>query len=104
MTMKTIEIPKAKLEALCRKWRIKRLELFGSVLRGQAKPGSDIDLLVEFEPDERWSLMDLARAELEFASLFGRQVDLVDKNSLRRSANWIRRHAILESAEVIYAA
>ena len=93
-----------ELAALCRKWRISRLSLFGSALSGQFRPDSDIDLLAEFEPGEQWSLMDLVRAEAEFAGLFGRHVDLVDRSSLQRSANWIRRNAILKSAEVIYAA
>jgi predicted nucleotidyltransferase len=57
--------------------------------------------LVEFEPDEQWSLVDLARAEEEFSSLFGRRVELVERKSLERSANWIRRDAILQSTEVV---
>ena len=104
MTMRTVEVPNEELRTLCHKWRINRLALFGSALTGQLHPDSDIDLLVEFEPGEQWSLMDLVRAEAEFASLFGRHVDLVDKSSLQRSSNWMRRDAILNTAEVIYAA
>ncbi|MBI2889992.1 MAG: nucleotidyltransferase domain-containing protein [Nitrospirae bacterium] len=104
MTLGTLEVSSEALRTLCRKWRIHRLALFGSALTRQLGPNSDIDLLVEFEPDERWSLMDLVRAEAEFADLFDRRVDLVDKNNLQRSSNWIRRDAILKSAEVIYAA
>ncbi len=63
----------------------------------------DIDLLAEFEPDEEWSLTDLARAEEEFSLLLGRKVDLVDRKNLERSANLICRDAILNSAEVVYA-
>ncbi len=98
------EVSVEDLGALCLKWRISRLALFGSALSGQLGPDSDIDLLVEFEPEEQWSLLDLVRAEAEFADLFGRRVDLVDKRSLERSSNWIRRREILESAEEIYAA
>jgi uncharacterized protein len=98
------EVSYEEMRALSRKWRINRLSVFGSALSGQLRPDSDIDLLVEFEPDEEWSLMDLIRAEAEFAAVFGRRVDLVDKNSLERSSNWIRRDAILKTAEVIYAA
>jgi hypothetical protein len=87
---------------MCRKWKIRRLELFGSARSGRLRPDSDIDLLAEFEPDEQWSLMDLARAEEEFSLLFGRAVDLVDRKGLERSANWIRRDAILRSTEVVY--
>lgn len=104
MTARTLPVSDKELRVLCRKWRIHRLALFGSAKRGQLRPDSDIDLLVEFETGERWSLMDLVRAEAEFADLFGRRVDLVDKSNLQRSSNWIRRDAILKSAEVIYAA
>jgi uncharacterized protein len=104
MNIGTIEISNEKLEALCIKWRIRRLALFGSARSGQLGPESDIDLLADFDPGEQWSLMDLAHAEAEFANVFGRRVDLVDKHSLQRSPNWIRRDAILGSAEEIYAA
>ncbi len=92
------------LKDLCRKWKICRLALFGSARTGLLGPESDVDLLADFEPDETWSLMDLARAEEDFAGLIGRRVDLVDRASLQRSANRFRRDAILNSAEVIYAA
>ena len=71
---------------------------------GQVGPESDIDLLADFEPDEQWSLMDLVRAQEEFSRLLGRKVDLVERKSLERSANFIRREAILNSTEVVYAA
>jgi hypothetical protein len=98
------EISSQALRTLCRKWKIRRLELFGSAHTGQLRPESDIDFLAEFEPGEQWSLMDLVRAEEEFSLLFGRSVDLVDRKSLEKSANWIRRDAILRSTEVIYGA
>lgn len=104
MKIANIDLSDLTLRALCRKWKIQRLELFGSARTGQLGPDSDIDLLAEFEPDEQWSLMDLARAEDEFASLFGRRVDLVDRKNLERSENWIRRDAILRSAELVYGA
>jgi predicted nucleotidyltransferase len=98
------EVPEQALEGICRKWKIRRLELFGSARTGRIGPYSDIDLLAEFEPDEQWSLMDLARAEEEFSRLLGRKVDLVDRKNLERSANLIRRDAILTATEVVYAA
>ena len=104
MTLADIQIREEALKALCRKWKIRRVELFGSALRGDMTPESDVDLLVEFEPDEEWSLMDLAKAQGEFSRLLNRRVDIVDRANLRRSANWIRREAILSSAEVIYGA
>ncbi|MBI4320958.1 MAG: nucleotidyltransferase domain-containing protein [Chloroflexi bacterium] len=104
MRTRALEISNEELGALCRKWRINRLALFGSALSDELRPDSDVDLLVDFERGERWSLMDLVRAEEEFAVLFGRHVDLVDRSSLQRSRNWIRREAILGTAEVIYDA
>lgn len=104
MRIGDVEVPDEALGEMCRKWKIRRLELFGSARTGRLGPDSDIDLLAEFEADEQWSLMDLAGAEEEFALLFGRRVDLVDRKSLERSANWIRRDAILNSTEVVYAA
>jgi uncharacterized protein len=102
MRIGDIEVQDSAVATLCRKWKIRRLELFGSARTGQLGPDSDIDLLAEFEEAEQWSLMDLARAEQEFSLLFGREVDLVDRKNLQRSTNWIRRNAILSSAEAIY--
>lgn len=103
MRIGDMEVSDQALREICRKWKIRRLELFGSAQTGHFGPGSDIDLLAEFEADEQWSLMDLARAEEEFSLLFGRNVDLVDRKNLERSANMIRRDAILNSTELVYA-
>jgi len=103
MKIGKIEVPEAGLRALCGKWRIRRLAVFGSVLTPDFGPDSDIDLPVEFEPGEQWSLMDLVRAERDFAGLLGRRVELVERASLERSRNWIRRNSILSSAEVVLA-
>lgn len=104
MQIGMVKINKRKLHYLCRKWRIVKLEVFGSVLRKDFHSESDIDLLVTFAPDARWSLMQLYEAEREFTALFGRRVELVPRSGIERSANYIRRRAILESAEIIYAA
>jgi predicted nucleotidyltransferase len=104
MRIGDIEVSDEALRDMCRKWKIRRLELFGSARSGRLGPNSDIDFLAEFDADEQWSLMDLARAQEEFSTLLGRRVDLVDRKNLERSANLIRRDAILNSAEVVYAA
>ena len=104
MRIGDIEVSDEALRDMCRKWKIRRLELFGSARSGRLGPSSDIDFLAEFDADEQWSLMDLARAQEEFSTLLGRRVDLVDRKNLERSANLIRRDAILNSAEVVYAA
>jgi predicted nucleotidyltransferase len=103
MRIGDIEVPKEAVQGICRKWKIRRLEVFGSARTGRLGPDSDVDLLAEFETDEQWSLMDLARAEEEFSLLLGRKVDLVDRKNLERSANLIRREAILGSTELVYA-
>ena len=97
-------IPTDRLAEYCRANGIKRLDLFGSALRADFGPESDVDLLVEFEPDRRLGLFDFVRIEQEFADLFGRKVDLVERLAVERSRNYIRRAAILESTETIYAA
>jgi len=104
MRIGALEVNEEAFRQVCRKWKISRLEIFGSARTGQLRPNSDIDLLVDFEPNEDWSLMDLARAEEDFSSLFGRRADLVVRRSLEKSANWIRREAILSSTEMVYVA
>lgn len=74
--------PPDKLNALCRRWKISKLCLFGSQARGDARPDSDVDLLVEYAPDADWSLFDVARLRDEMADLFGRPVDLVREGNI----------------------
>ena len=99
-----IAIPETALKEFCRRWEIAELALFGSVLREDFGPGSDIDLLVRFQPGARRSLFDLVDMEDELGELFGRKVDLVTRNAIENSRNYLRRSMILHSAEVIYAA
>ena len=99
-----IPIPTDRLAEYCRANGIARLDLFGSALRADFGPESDIDLLVEFEPDRTLGILDVVRIEQEFSEIFGRKVDLVERLAVERSRNYIRRAAILESTETIYAA
>jgi predicted nucleotidyltransferase len=85
----------------CRRWRVTELALFGSVLREDFRPDSDIDILVTFEPGAPWTLWDLSRMRIELEEIFGREVDLVEKKALR---NPFRRQAILANQHVVYAA
>ena len=96
-----IEIPMARLREFCRKWKIRELSLFGSVLREDFRPDSDVDVLVEFEPEHGWGLYDVVDMEDELRAMFGRDVDLVMKGGLR---NPIRRREILNTRRVLYAA
>ncbi len=95
-------VPQGSLAQLCRRWRIIELALFGSALGTDFRPDSDIDLLVTFAPDARWSGWDLVTIQDELRTLFGRQVDLVERAAVERSENWIRRRHILTHAEPLY--
>ena len=99
-----IDVPHERLEALCTRWQVAELALFGSALRADFAPDSDIDLLVRFRPEAKHTLLDLAEMEHELSDAFGRRTDLVERSAIERSPNYIRRRAILASAETIYAA
>jgi uncharacterized protein len=101
MVSRNVDIPRSEIEAFCHKWKIRELSLFGSVLREDFRPDSDIDVLVSFEPDAPWDLFHLVEMRDELIALFGRDVDLVEKEGLR---NPFRRRTILDTHEVIYAA
>lgn len=90
-----------QIASFCRRWMVAELALFGSVLRDDFCPESDVDVLVDFVPEAAWSLFDISRMRLELSSLLGRDADLVQVGGLR---NPFRRSAILSSREVIYAA
>ena len=99
-----IEISKEKITDFSRKWKIVELSLFGSVLRDDFRSDSDVDLLVTFSPDAEWSLLDHMAMEEELSAIFGRKVDLVSRRAIERSDNYIRRKAILETAQPYYVA
>ncbi|MEK7407933.1 MAG: nucleotidyltransferase domain-containing protein [Acidobacteriota bacterium] len=99
MVREEIHIPRGWLADFCRRWKIVELCLFGSVLREDFGPDSDLDLLVSFAPDADWSLLDHVAMEEELSGILRRKVDLVSRRAIERSANWIRRKAILDSAE-----
>jgi predicted nucleotidyltransferase len=100
----TIELPEGKIEEFCRRWRIAELALFGSALRPDHGPESDVDLLVTFESEAKWSLLDHVRMQDELREILKRDVDLVSRRGIENSRNRIWRRAILESARVIYGA
>ena len=89
------------IAAFCRKWRVTELCLFGSVLRDDFRPESDVDVLVSFEESARITLWDMSDMVVELENLLGRKVDLVEKSGLQ---NPYRRNEILSSCEVVYAA
>jgi predicted nucleotidyltransferase len=97
-----IEVPDEAVEQFCRKWKITQIEAFGSVLRDDFRPDSDIDLLVTFEPDSGTSLFDIVEMQDELTSLAGRKVDLHERAGVERSRNPFRKRSILSTAQVIY--
>jgi predicted nucleotidyltransferase len=99
-----VEIPAEWLRDYCERWRIVELSLFGSVLREDFREGSDVDVLVRFAEDADWRLGDLDAMEEEFVRMVGRPVDLVEREAVEESPNYIRRRAILGSLETIYGA
>jgi len=98
-----VQFSKKELAEFCRRWKVTRLSLFGSVLRPDFRPDSDVDVLVSFSDDVRYTLLDLARMERELEQIFGRKVDLVESSAIEQSRNYIRRKTILATAETVYA-
>jgi hypothetical protein len=94
-----INIRDEALAEVCRRYYVRELALFGSVLRDDFRDDSDIDVLVEFDPDARIGFFELARLQRELAAHFGRNVDVVPKRGL----NPVIRKSVLEAAEVLYA-
>ncbi len=99
-----IAIDQSRIAAYCREWKISTLELFGSVLRDDFGPTSDVDVLVTFEADAQWSLLDLVDMKAALEEIFQRDVDLLTRPAVEASRNPFRKSAILSSAEVFFAA
>lgn len=96
-----LEVSEDATASFCQRWKITEFALFGSILRDDFRPDSDVDVLVSFAPDSKWSLWDIIAMKEELETLFGREVDLVQKDFLR---NPFRRYEILSTKQVIYAA
>lgn len=96
-----IPIDHDQIADFCRRWKITELAFFGSVLRDDFRPDSDVDVLVTFAPDAQWSLFDLVEIQEALSEMLGRKVDLIEKRGLR---NPFRRYEILRTKEVVYAA
>jgi predicted nucleotidyltransferase len=95
-----VEVDKAELADLCRRYQVRDLSLFGSAARGEMRPDSDIDLLVEFLPNAQVGLVEHAGLMLDLERLLGRKVDLVSKNGLKPRI----RSSVLADARLVYAA
>ena len=100
MIQRQIHFPISEINQVCQRYRVRELALFGSALRDDFSDASDIDLLVEFDPEARVSFITLARMQRELSALLHRRVDLVPKRGLKPRI----RQSVLDSAEVVYAA
>ena len=96
-----ISVPPGRISDFCRKWKVTEFAVFGSVLRSDFRPESDVDVLVTFAPDAPWSYWDYPAMIEELEEMFGRRVDLVEKAAI---TNPFRRHEILTHRQVLYAA
>jgi uncharacterized protein len=99
-----IKVPKARIAEFCKRWNVSEFAIFGSALRADFRPDSDIDVLVSFVQGAKVSLFDMVLMQEELKQIFGRDVDLVSKRGVEHSRNYLRRKAILESAQVIHVA
>jgi predicted nucleotidyltransferase len=99
-----VALDRSRIAEFCRRWGVSRLAVFGSAVRVDFGPESDLDFLVSPQPGTVWSLLQLSVMRDELAALAGRHVDLVVRRAVERSPNWIRRKEILESAETVFAA
>jgi predicted nucleotidyltransferase len=98
-----LQVTEEQLADFCGRWQISELAIFGSILRDDFGPDSDVDMLVTFAPSADWSLLDHIQMKEELASIIGRDVDLVSKRAIDSSENWIRRKHIQRTAQVVYA-
>ena len=95
-----VQVDERKLADLCRTYGVRELSLFGSAVRGEMRPGSDIDLMVEFDPAARIGLLKFESLSEDLEALLGHKIDLVTKRGLK---SWIRPQ-VLKEARIVYAA
>ncbi len=95
------DVPKDRLPEFCRRWRVRELSIFGSALGEDFGPESDVDVMVSFEPGASWDALDIVEMRDELAEIFGREVDLVEREAVR---NPFLRHEMLTRRRVIYVA
>lgn len=98
------QIPVREVSDFCQRWQIVEFAVFGSALRDDFGPDSDLDVLVTFDPGADWSLLDHLAMERELASLLKREIDLFTRRAVEQNHNWLRRREILDTAKVIYGA
>jgi uncharacterized protein len=100
MNQNHLDLPMDEIGEICKQYKVKQLAIFGSAVKGTAGPDSDIDLLVEFQPDAQMGFLQFARMQRELSNLLNREVDLVPKGGLKP----LIRQEVLSTSEVLYAA
>jgi predicted nucleotidyltransferase len=96
-------VPSKQIAAFCKRWKVVEFALFGSSVRADFSPQSDIDALVSFAPHSAWGLFDHFKMKQELKELFGREVDLVTRRALEQSRNTLLCSEILGTAKVLYS-
>jgi len=99
-----VDTSREAIAGFCRRWKVTEFALFGSALRNDLGPDSDVNVLLSFASDARWTLFNMVYMQAELEDIFGRKVDLVTRRGIESSRNYLRRRAILSSAEVIHVA
>ena len=103
MRINSLQISDDKIRLFCQRWKVSELAIFGSALHEDYPSGSDVDLLITFKPEAQWGLFDLVNMETELRTIFGREIDLVEKKAVANSENYIRRKGILDGAQIIFS-
>jgi uncharacterized protein len=99
-----LNVPMDRIAEFCERWKVQEFALFGSVLREDFRPDSDVDVLLAFRPEARISLFDYPAMQDDLEAIFERRVDVLSRRGVEESRNPFRKKAILESARTIYAA
>ena len=94
--------PRKDLIRFCQRWQIHEFALFGSALRADFKPESDVDVLVSFKETANWGLFDHVQMRLDLEAIFNRKVDLVTRRALEQTQNSLLRERILKTAQIIF--
>jgi len=92
-----------KIKDFCKKWGISEFSIFGSYIRNELREDSDVDVLISFKDNVKYTLFDMVHIQKELENMFERKVDVITKKGLENSRNHIRKKAIFNEAKLIYA-
>ncbi len=102
VTITAIELPMEKIADFCDRWQVVEFSLFGSILRDDFRPDSDVDVMVQFAPDAHPTFVTLDKMEDHLHQIFDRDIDLITRQGIETTRNYLRRQEILASAQIIY--